>query len=547
MLSIKGCVSTKNNFRYMISIYLLLFIVTISSLITAIKYYAGKKRGGAYTSLKVFVVALLLFSFLLLMGGLPLFIGIENPDPIIFIEENLFLIIIFNLSVGLIVSSLIIFFYSFLLDDKDVIFLDPPLKRELKKGKIELGNIMLGERVGQKIYLSMKDLEKHMFICGATGTGKSNFLQNFLLHFTSIYDIPFFLVEFKGEYHFLQQKISNLVVLWPGINFSINIFNPGIIDVNIHAERIFDILRSGQFLDDSSEFSPQMEKVLVDILIEVCQDDKNQSWEGFEKYCNLYLRRNQNKIPMLSQTLISIKNRIRRFSKGPLKVLFHEKYQLNLQELFKRNVILDLSSIIRLGGEKEDAFFFLNMILKYLWDQNLTKGSFGYSGIVHLSIIEDAQYFAPQDLMKKSKITTYLEDIALLQRGTGECLITLATRPNISKEILANNGVVVTFKNHIEKDIIAELLNLEEEQRKFVSMLEEGQAIIRINSIKHPFIIKVPYIPRKSLKVSQIKQQNEKIFCLLDKKTNLKIIEDEEEDQGFKELHEVVKNLIEGN
>ena len=33
----------------------------------------------------------------------------------------------------------------------------------------------------------------------------------------------------------------------------------------------------------------------------------------------------------------------------------------------------------------------------------------------------------------------YLGDFTLLQRGTGECLITIATRPNISKEILANN------------------------------------------------------------------------------------------------------------
>lgn len=75
--------------------------------------------------------------------------------------------------------------------------------------------------------------------------------------------------------------------------------------------------------------------------------------------------------------------------------------------------------------------------------------------------IEDAQYFAPQDIMKKSKLTTYLEDIALLQRGAGECLITLATHPDISKEILANWGVLVSFQNHLEKDIIGELLNLD--------------------------------------------------------------------------------------
>ena len=57
----------------------------------------------------------------------------------------------------------------------------------------------------------------------------------------------------------------------------------------------------------------------------------------------------------------------------------------------------------------------------------------------YITVSEDAQYFVPQGLTKKSKLTSYLENIALLQRGTGECLITIATCPNIGKEILANN------------------------------------------------------------------------------------------------------------
>ncbi|MFW9874848.1 MAG: ATP-binding protein [Candidatus Thorarchaeota archaeon] len=381
-----------------------------------------------------------------------------------------------------------------------------------KKGEIPIGQILKGRFRKHTFLLSLKDLEKHMFICGATGTGKSNFLQNFLIHFTRIFNIPFFLVEFKGEYHFLQKKIDNVLVLWPGENFSINIFNPGNSNPIIHAERIFDILKSGQFLDDSSEFSPQMEKVLVEILTRVCQNKNFQNWEGFEYFCDLYLRENKYKIPMLSQTLISIKNRIRRFSRGPLKVLFEEDTSLNMQELFENNILLDLSSIIRLGGEKEDGLFFLNMILKYLWDKNLMVGAYDFKGIQHLTIIEDAQYFAPQDVVKKSKITTYLEDIALLQRGTGECLITLATRPDISKEILANNGIVLTFKNHLEKDIMCELLNLEIENKNFLSILEEGQCIVRVNSIKEPFLLKVPYIKNKSLPFPEIYRENKLIL-----------------------------------
>ena len=81
-----------------------------------------------------------------------------------------------------------------------------------------------------------------MFVCGATGTGKTNFLQHFLINFTKRYKIPFMLVEFKGEHHFLQKKIENLLIIRPGEKFSINIFNPEGALPEVHAERIFDIL-----------------------------------------------------------------------------------------------------------------------------------------------------------------------------------------------------------------------------------------------------------------------------------------------------------------
>ena len=113
-----------------------------------------------------------------------------------------------------------------------------------------------------------------------------------------------------------------------------------------------------------------MRKVLVEILTKVCENTQFQSWKGFYHYCKGYAKNKKNQIPMLTQTLISITNRIRRFSLGSLKAIFDTEHKIKTEELFQRNILIDLSSIIRLGGEKEDALFFLNMILKYLWDKN---------------------------------------------------------------------------------------------------------------------------------------------------------------------------------
>ena len=304
-----------------------------------------------------------------------------------------------------------------------------------------------------------------------TGTGKSNYLQYFLLNFTKQHDIPFLLTEFKGEYQFLQKKINDLLIIKPGENFSINIFDPEGADPEVHAERVFQIFESGGLLE-GVEYSPQMERVFVDILNEVCPKEENRNWEAFKQISEKYGA--QNNDLMYKKSVTAVQNRIRRYSLGTLKNIFVKKSGLEVKELFNYKVLLDLSSIIRLGGEKEDALFFLNMILKYLWDKNIGIGSKNYEGIKHITIIEDAQYFAPEELSSRTKLSSYLEDIALLLRGTGECLISLATRPKISKEILANCGVLVSFQNHMQKDIMQELLNLEERQKEYLSMLQRG-------------------------------------------------------------------------
>ena len=51
---------------------------------------------------------------------------------------------------------------------------------------------------------------------------KLNIISLFIkMFFKKKYDIPFLLVEFKGEYIFLQEVIDDLIIIRPGENFSL--------------------------------------------------------------------------------------------------------------------------------------------------------------------------------------------------------------------------------------------------------------------------------------------------------------------------------------
>lgn len=438
---------------------------------------------------------------------------------ILFERESLYIMICIWISNILLLFSLITFLLSLSSTQINQIELPYPSRSRAKRGQIELGRIKFKNKKKYKFKLSISDLERHMFICGSTGSGKTNFHQRFLIRLDNILDVPFMLCEFKGEYTFLQKKIRDVLVLKPGYNFFINIFNPEGADPKIHAERLFQAFRSGIKFEDK-EFTPQMERVFVDILVEMCKDEKNRTWEAFKRLSKEYLSNNStifNSVETrggwtIEQSIFAIQNRIRRYCTGTLSEIFIKKVGMKVKDIFNNKAIVDLSSIITLGGDKIDALFFLNMLLKYLYDENIERGSKDYRGIKHITILEDSQYFAPQELSNKSQITTYIEDIALLLRGTGECLITIATRPALSEEILANCGVLISFKEHMQKNLLGQLLNLEESKERYLSELELGQCIIRVNSIKQPFSLIVPYMKREQLEDDIIIENNKKIL-----------------------------------
>jgi len=91
---------------------------------------------------------------------------------------------------------------------------------------------------------------------------------------------------------------------------------------------------------------------------------------------------------------------------------------------------------------------------------------------------------------------------------------------------------------------MCELLNLDIEKRNYLSILGEGQCIIRVDSIKEPFILKIPYINRHFITVSEIDRKNQLILEKSEKKLDSKIEFQQKTSNLYKLLLKNVKTSI---
>jgi hypothetical protein len=151
--------------------------------------------------------------------------------------------------------------------------------------------------------------------------------------------------------------------------------------------------------------------------------------------------------------------------------------------------IISLANIVNLGGTKDDLYFVANLVLKMVWDANLTRGP--SKGISHVTFVDDAQYFSRTRGNSSTRETNFMEDIALLLRGTGEVLVAISTRPDISEDVLSNCGLIVCFQTKFREDVekLKGLLHLPEDKASNLEILPEHTCIIKLNSYPSPFTL----------------------------------------------------------
>ena len=365
---------------------------------------------------------------------------------------------------------------------------------------ISLGNLVQsGNEIDTKVYLEKSALNKHIFITGVTGTGKTTTCQKLLLES----ELPFLVIEpAKTEYRILMnnEKTEDILIFTLG--------NDKVAPFRLNPFEFFEgesITSRVDMLKAAMEASFDMEAAIPQIIESAmysCYEDYgwNIDTDENEKFDNPYdegvysfptLEDLLNKIE-IEVTKHDFDDRLKKDYIGSITArlqgllvvkkvqMLNSRRSIDFRELIEKKVVLEIEGI-KNGTEKSLVMGFILTNLcealraKYNKDKHFK----------HITLIEEAhrllsKYSAGDSLNKKNSVETFADMLAEV-RKYGESLIIADQIPNkMTPEVLKNTNTKIVHKIFAEddKEAIGNTISLSKEQKDFLSSLPTGRAIV---------------------------------------------------------------------
>lgn len=366
--------------------------------------------------------------------------------------------------------------------------------------KILLGNLVQsGNILDIDVSLDKKALNKHIFITGVTGTGKTTTCQKLLLES----EMPFLVIEpAKTEYRILidEPKTKDILIFTLGKDtvspFRLNPFE--FFKHETITSRV-DMLKAA--MEASFDMEAAIPQLLESSMYECYKDygwniltNKNSKFEdpfaeGVYSFPTLKDLLDKVEVEVEKQGfddrlkrdyIGSIKARLQGLLVGSKGIMLNVGRGIDFRELIEKKVVLEIEEI-KNGSEKSliMGFVLTNLCeaLKAKYKEN--------RHFKHITLIEEAHRllakFTPgESPNRKQGIETFTDMLAEV-RKYGESLIIADQIPNkLTPEILKNTNTKIVHKLFAEddKEAIGTTMSLSSEQKDFLSSLNTGRAIV---------------------------------------------------------------------
>jgi hypothetical protein len=378
------------------------------------------------------------------------------------------------------------------------------LGRVLDRGGVPTGDLRL----------PLESLNRHTFVCGATGAGKSQTVRH-LLEQASAQQIPWLVIEpAKAEYAAMAARLGDgsVVRIRPG--------DPAVPPVGLNP------------LEPAPGFPLQTHVDLVRALFtaafqaeepfpQVLSAALTRCYEGLG--WNLALGRPRTagvtpRYPTLSDLQATAERVVAEIGYGPevaanvggfvrvrlgsLRLgtpgrFFEGGHTLDLERLLARNVVVEIDDV---GDDRDKAFLIGTVLIalaEHLRVRHRKERPGASTGLRHLTVIEEAHRLLRRTEQQGPAAHAVEMFAALLAeiRAYGEGLIVAEQIPaKLAPDVVKNTAVKIVHRlpARDDRDTVGATMNLTDAQSRYVVTLEPGTAAVFCDGMDFPVLTRMP-------------------------------------------------------
>ncbi|MEU8800081.1 ATP-binding protein [Spirillospora sp. NPDC048819] len=381
-----------------------------------------------------------------------------------------------------------------------------PLGRVLDRNRREVGPLSL----------PLSSLNRHTFVCGATGAGKSQTVRS-LLTAASHAGLPWLVVEpAKAEYRLMAARLpdAEVVAIRPGdadaIAAGINPLEPATgpdgrpFPLQTHA----DLLRA-LFLAafDADEPFPQVLSAALTRCYERLGWDLalgEPSIPGSSpRYPTLAdLQATAEQVVTDIGYGQEITDNVRGFIRVRLSSLrlgttgrfFEGGHPIDFDALLARNVVLEIEDV---GDDRDKAFLMGTVLVRLVEHLRMRQRQGGPAGLRHLSVFEEAHR-----LLRRSEeagpashaVETFASLLAEI-RAYGEGLIVAEQIPSkLVPDVIKNTAVKIVHRLPAkdDRDAVGATMNITDDQSQYLVTLTPGEGAVFTDGMDYPHLVRMP-------------------------------------------------------
>lgn len=358
-------------------------------------------------------------------------------------------------------------------------------------------------------------LQKHAFVCGVTGSGKTNTCIRLLRDV----ELPFMVIEpAKTEYRHMLKKMPDLKVFTLGTEsispFRINPFEfvPGS-ELLTHIDSLKAVFSAafpmyaampymleeaiiGIYQDKGWELATSSNRYLDTLEDERFYDYLPTLQDLFEKVDDVV----NSKRYAAEQTMnysAALKARISSLLTGSKGLMLNTRRSTPMETLLNSKVVLELKYI----GDDEEKCFLMGLILSAIYEYREKRGGVG-SSLKHILLIEEAhrllkrvpEYVSPEVGNSRGKAVETFTNVISEIREFGQGLIVVDQIPSkLAEDVIKNTNIKIVHRTLAkdDRDYVGATMNLTDEQSRELCLLEPGQVVIHREGMDKAFLVQI--------------------------------------------------------